>query len=362
MTFEELSKYFTIINILASIGVFTIVLSFFEKLFKVIPQLDKFRSDFWRLASRKWKHKILEKKAIASEIESVVNETITGLQNELPNGWVPRATIKWVDYDIKEEDLIEGETILRIRPAENQDVNLINGIYYFFTKSLFPGTKEIIPQNIRKAVTLQILRRTIFDKKPFLSDKFEKGILESAVKSDSSIVGFIEKCENIDGKGFFTGSFLREIHEIASRSQFKNLRNRIEEEINGVLDHVKGFVDNIHKESIWFRKGPATSYGFLLVAQPLHGGVEPYIKRIKKCLEKGIERIYVMGTSQEIKFVEKVISAIAKLPECRLVEIFKLHRDYRGDRDGIGALFVKGGYDNKTEKEIDKFFKQENNQ
>lgn len=77
---------------------------------------------------------------------------------------------------------------------------------------------------------------------------------------------------------------------------------------------------------------------------------------------KGVERIYVMGTSQEKNFVKKVISEIAKLPECRLVEIFKLHRDYREDRNGIGALFIKGGYDGEAEQKINGFFSNEGQQ
>lgn len=362
MIWIDFLKSLTIKDILAFVGGAAIVLGFIETLFRVVPHFGKLRTMFWGFLARKWKYKRLEKKAIASEIEDTVNEVVMDLQAELPRGWISKAVIKWVDRDIKEEDLTDGEMILRIRPMSSQDVNLINGIYFFFTKALFPETKEIIPQIIRKATALQIARRTISDKKPFLTDKFEKGILESSVKTDPAIVEFIERFEDIDNKGFFTGSFLREIHEIATRSQFKELRNKIGDEIKSVLEHIKEFAVNIHgdlPESGWSRKGPATSYGFLLVAQPYHGGVDPYLKRVRERFQDGIERIYVMGTSQEKRFVEKVISAVAKLPECRLVEIFKLHRDYRGDRDGVGALFVKGGYNKETEKEIEGFFNEE---
>lgn len=363
MNWAEFFKILTITNILAFIGAISIILLFFEALFNVIPKFGKLRADFWGFLSRRWKYKNLEKKAIASEIENVVNETVADLQSELPRGWISRASIKWVDNDIKDEELSDREIILRIRPMDNQDLNLINGIYLFFTKALFPETKEIIPQVVRKAAALQIARRNISEKKPFLTDKFEKGILESAIKNDPTIVEFIERYEDVDSRGFFTGSFLREIHEIATRVQFKELRNKMDEEIKSVLEHTREFVANIHKEfaeSGWYRKGPATSYKFLLVARPSHGGVNSYTKRVRESLESGIERIYVMGTSQEKRFFERVISAIAKLPECRLVEIFNLHRDYRGDRNGIGALFVSGNYDDKTEKEIEKFFKEEN--
>ena len=349
------------IAILAVIGGFQVLLAFLETLCRIIPSLNNYRVRFWRFLAEKWSFKKLEKKAIASDIENTVNEVVMNLKNELPSSWLSKAAIKWVDREIKEDDLSDGEMILRIRPLENQDINLINGVYIFFSKALFPDTKEIIPLSIRKAAALQISRRTIANKKPFLSQQFEKGILESAIKNDSTIVEYIEKYNRIDSKGFFTGTFLREIHEIANRARFQELRNKMTEEIGGVVAHIEYFVRNIGNFNTikWSRMGPATSYSFLLVAKPFHNGVEAYIKRVKDAFNKGVERIYVMGTNQEKGFVEKVISEIARLPECRLVEIFKLHKDYRGNRNGIGALFVKGGYDGETEQKINGFFGDE---
>jgi len=355
----EFIKSLTVKDILAFIGAATIVLGFLELLFRIIPQFSNLRAKFWGFIARKWRHKKLEKRAIASDIENVVNEVVAELQTELPCGWITKVSIDWIDKDIKEEDLKDGEMILRIRPMESQDENLINGIYYFFAKALFPETKEVIPMIVRKSTALHLSRRSITDKKPFLANKFEKGILESSIKNEPNIVYFIDKFNEIDNKGFFTGSFLREIHEIASRSKFKQLRNQIDGEIKSVLEHIDDFVKNIHKNSSndWSRKGPATSYAFLLVAQPFSWSVNPYVNRVKEHLNQGVERIYIMGTNRERKFVKNTISAITKLPSCHLVEIFELNRDYRGDRNGIGALFVKKDIVKEdADKKIENFF------
>lgn len=355
----EFIKNLTLKDILAFVGAATIILTFLELSFRIIPQFGNLRAKFWGFLARKWRHKKLEKRAIASDIENVVNEVVAELQMELPCGWITKASIDWIDKDIKEEDLKDGEMILRIRPMESQDENLINGIYCFFAKALFPETKEVIPTIVRKSTALHLSRRSITDKKPFLTNKFEKGLLESSVKNDSNIVYFIDKFNEIDNKGFFTGSFLREIHEIASISKFKQLRNQIDSEIKSVLEHIDDFVKNIHKNSSngWSRKGPATSYAFLLVAQPFSWSVNPYVNRVKEHLNQSVERIYIMGTNQERRFVKNTISAISKLPSCHLVEIFELNRDYRGDRNGIGALFVKKDIAKEdADKKIENFF------
>ena len=363
MNWIDFFKNLTIKDILAFIGAAALVLGFFETLFRVVPQLGKLRSKFWNFIARKWRHKRLEKKAIASDIETTVNEVVLELQSELPSGWLNRASIEWVDRDIRDSDFIDGEMILRMRPLEDQDTNLINGVYFFFSKALFPETKEIIPASVRKATALQISRRTINNKKSFLKQKFETSILEPSIKEDPSILEYIERFDGLDRKGFFTGGFLREIHEIATRSRFRELRNKMEEEIKSVLAHIVDFVSNIPKRNNpdwrWSRKGPATSYAFLLVAQPYHGGVGRYVNKAKKHFQEGVDRIYIMGAKQEKNFVKKVISAVAGLPESRLAELFELNRDYRGELSGIGALFVKGGYDKNVEEEVETFFESE---
>ena len=150
----------------------------------------------------------MEKKAIASDIENTVNEVVLELQSELPFGWLDRASIEWVDRDIRDSDFIDGEMILRMRPLEDQDTNLINGIYFFFSKALFPETKEIIPASVRKATALQISRRTINNRKSFLKQKFETSILEPSIKEDSSILEYIEKFDGLETeKGFSRADF-----------------------------------------------------------------------------------------------------------------------------------------------------------
>ena len=76
--------------------------------------------------------------------------------------------------------------------------------------------------------------------------------------------------------------------------KFKELRNEFEGELTAVLNHMKDFADNISKdypEHGWFRKGPATSYAFLLVAKPSHyNSVDPYVKRVTELFQQGVGR------------------------------------------------------------------------
>lgn len=339
-------------NILAIIGAITIILVFIKLLFEVIPRLNKTKTNLLKNLAQNRKNKNLIKNAIASDIETHVNEVVMDLQNELPSGWIQKASIQWIK-EATNNDLREGEMILRIHPFENQDHNFLAGVYTFFSKALFPYTKEIIPTNARKAAVLMISYRTICDKKTFLQKAFEDSFLETAIKEDSSIASYLGKYKKIDQKGFFTGTFLREIHEIATKARFHDLRNRMGQEIDQILVHIEGFLDQFDKHKGippggWYRQGPATSYAFLLVAKPDHQGVEPYLTQVRERIGQNIERLYVMGTKEQESFARYVISKIAEIPEYKLEEIFSLNRDYRKIIGGVGALFVTKNQQNKS--------------
>jgi len=328
------------------IGGITVIFGFIKGLSDIIPHIGRFKSWFWLQTAERLKNGTLIKNAIASDIETHVNEVVADLQKELPVGWIRKASIEWIT-ESKKDDLEEGEIILRVKPFENQDQNFLAGIYAFFSKALFPHTKEIIPANIRKAAVLRISYRTISNKKPYLQESFENSFLETAIREDSTIATYLGRYENLDKKGFFTGSFLREIHEIATKTRFNDLRNRMNQEVDEILTHIEGFISQLGTSpprvippGEWYRVGPATSYAFMLVARPEHGGVGPYVNRARERQGQNIERLYVMGAKQEEPFARYVISEIAKLPNYKLVEVFELNKDYRGNTGGIGALLV----------------------
>jgi len=348
-------------DVLAVIGVIALVLGFLKLLFDVLPKLNFFKSKFWKFLSSKIKHRSLEKKAIASNIENVINEVVTDLRKELPSGWINKVSIQWIDKEIRNE-VEDGELILRIKPMESQDQNLMNGVFLFFTKALFPGTKEIIPPTIRKASVLHLSRRTISKKQPYIMKKFEKDFIEQSIQLDPNIANYIGDYTNIDKYGYFTGTYLREIHRIADNVRYTDMRSRIENEFKNILAHIKNFINSYPKtpDELWYRKGESSSYAFLLVAKPFHSNIWPYLKRAEEHYLNGIERLYVMGVNQERRFVKKIIKKITSETRYNLLELIELHKDYRGESGGIGAIFDAKALEKETEDIVDEFFDKKN--
>lgn len=345
------------LNILEIFGALSIILYFFYLLFKVVPQFKKFKNFILNYLASIIKNKKLEKQAIASNIEKVVNNVVIDVQSELPLGWIRKVSIKWVSKELPTK-LEEDQMIIKLKPLENQDYNLLNGVFHCFQNLLFPETKDVIPKNIRNSVVLFLSKRTITKQHPYLKDKFETGFVEPSIKSDDTIADFYGKFEELDKEGYFTGTFIREIYHVSKLVRYNQNRKHIEDEIKAILEHIREFQNKPSDRSgnIWYRKGLVSSYGFILVAKHWHPGVKPYVKRAKERIEKGISRLYILGCNQEKRFVKKVIKSIANLSEYQLIELYKLNKDYRGENDGIGALLIVGFSNEDTEREIGNFF------
>jgi hypothetical protein len=309
------------------------------------PGFKLLKAEILTPLAKRWKFKRLVKAAQSSQIEGTVNTMVRKIKGQLPKGWIPEVEIEWVDFIGRDDFLKENEVVIRMRPLEDQDSNLVNAIYYFFKKNCFPKTKTVIGENYREAAILSICKNLINKFNPKLKSSFEDYVLEPVVGSKSNLLNFMDRYDKLDQRGFFTGSFIREIQEIATEAKFTHLRSQINTEVQEILKHTEEFISVYDSQSHkippanWNKIGPITKYSFLLVARPDSSNIEPYLNRAREKQTQGISRLYVFGTKEENAFAKKVISHIAKLPNFKMVEQFQLSNDYRGQSGGIGALF-----------------------
>lgn len=302
--------------------------------------------------------KFLTRAAIAADIKGNVNAFVSELKSELPFSWFPVLDIDWIQEETVHDFFSDDMPVLRMRPIKNQDSNFAIGVHRFIGKNLFPITKQIIPVKYRDAAVLELGRRLIQTRRPSLRQKFDDEILEPAIKQNSELLEYLDRYHALDTRGFFTGSFLREIHTVATDARFLPIRKNLDDEIELILKHNEDFLKKYiafqaaplgyrepMPDALWSKRGAATNYSFLLVAQKLKansGQIRVYVNKAAEKLASGVERLYVFGASSEKWFARAVINTISeRVPGFKLVGKFRLPYDYRGDKGGMGALFVK---------------------
>lgn len=345
------------LSFLEIIGALTIILGFFKLLFEVIPKFKNFKDFLISYSASKFKYAKLERKAIKNDIEKVVNDVVIDVRKELPVGWIRKVVIKWVSKE-QVVNLEEDQMIIKIKPMENQDYNLINGVFHCIKSSLFPDLNGVIPNNVHNSASMYLTKRALITHHPFIKEKFETKIVEPSILTDSTIAELYGKFEEMDKEGYFTGTFIREVYHIAETARYNENRSHIENEIREILSHIRNFQTKKIRgdEEIWYRRGLISSYGFIKVALPSHSNVKTYVNRALKRFNRGISRLYILGCNQERSFAKKVIKGIANLPQYKLIELYELNKDYRGEKGGVGALLITEISNNDTEEFIDNFF------
>lgn len=331
------------------LAIFLICAYAIKRVSETVSALQIIKSRILIPFANKFKFKKLEKAAIKSDIEGNLNKAVKDIENELPQSWIEPLSIKWVDSEDKNEFMKDNQAVIRLKPLEAEVSNFSRAVYFYFKNSFFPYTRSALPKSHFEAATLQFSRRVIRQSKSEALSEFEEAILEPTIRRMNNVANYLERLESIDERGLFTGVFLREVHEIASKARFTTQRKNLGSEFTRVLRHLEEFLQEYHsKERVtdykWNRQGPVCSYGLILVAQSnkaAQGLINGYVHRAQDRANDKIDHLYVFGAEEERKFTKEVINSIVgKVPQYELTEVFDLHRDYRGKPGGTGALFV----------------------
>lgn len=308
----------------------------------LFPRVLTAQSKTWHFVADTIAIRAFRRRAIATGIEAVLNQTAFKLQRHLPTGWVRRVRIRWVRGS-QTSQFSDGHIVLRIRPGKNPDHNFIQSLYTYFSSALFPDCRDILPDEIVSSVALAITRASLEGDREYLLGEFDNVFLRNFGEDHRAILDHFGDCVRLNEYGFLMGPFLREVDRVAKDARYSSMRAKIPEMIQQILDHMLAFQPLLRidkPDDNWFYEGPCTSCGFILVSKPanIRPGIDAYVKRAKSRVQKGIQHLYVIGRYEEREFVYAVIDALLAIRELKGLETFPLFRDYRGDPNGIGAL------------------------
>lgn len=312
------------------------------------PKLLSAQARLWRGASDTFAIAAFKRKAIATQIEEVLNQSAYELQPYLPKGWVRRAKINWVRSG-QEAFLGDGDIVLRIRPDADNNRSLMQSLWIYFQRALFPEAQGLLPEALLSGAALAVSRAALEKSHSYLLDSFDKTFLEGLGEDKAEVLEKFSDCVRLNDYGLLMGPFVRELDYAVQSLRFRADKKRVVETADAILTHLLSFQPllrmPIKPEDEWALKAEGTSYGIILVSRPpeFRPNVEAYVKRAQAHVQNGVLRIYVIGRYEERDFVHAVVKALLSIRELKGTELFALFRDYRGDEGGVGALLSIDG-------------------
>jgi hypothetical protein len=326
-----------------------IVLGFYllEKIGKNLPLLNKFWAAVLVPIAKHIKWSRLQKSAIKNDIQGKVN-TVAGLiSKELPKGDVKTLEIEWVKNETKEALIKENKVLVRIRPIENQDENLLNVTQPFLETILIPKSRLLIGEVQKKAVVHYSTKKIVaYDDK--LLEKFHDLYYLPDSKRYKTLEDYFRKIEFTDTHGLFFSVMIRSLELTAETNRFK--KTDFSAEFAQILKHLVTFIENLgklnipdSKDTIWRFRSSGVSYGLLLVGRPPMaklGKKEPYLKRAEEHL-KVCDYLFLVFSNQERSFGQSVARSVEQLLDANFLAQVKTSFDYRGAQLGVVRIYKR---------------------
>lgn len=277
----------------------------------------------WSSIIQSYFGKRYERKSIFNEIEGKINLFVRKVNNDVGGDIFPYGIkMQWVEVSRKDFDreafVKKSQVIIKMKPHQNQDRNLAFATLDYVSKGLIPKGRLCVSKDIMRSIDFKMVHKILISSNSSSAfEYFADHILSPEIRNETKLKEYFEKMHNIDDVGFFASVLLFELMMLG-----KKILPGIESIRKRAIAEVKDFISFLNDLAIrkpgeepglnFIRKEIKVS--LLLIARPEHLGHKAiYLRRFKKNLEEGCERVYVgsMGHTNN-SFAKEVCSVIEK--------------------------------------------------
>ena len=135
----------------------------FDKIASNFPSYSKLTASILVPLAKKLKFKSLQKAAIKSDIQGKVNTVISAISKEIPQESMKPLEIEWVKNSSVNQLIQDKKILVRIRPIENQEDNLLNVTQPYLESVLIPKSRFLIHESQKKAIVYFTTQEVISD-------------------------------------------------------------------------------------------------------------------------------------------------------------------------------------------------------
>jgi small subunit ribosomal protein S1 len=321
------ADFLKILNLIQFIGWPTVFIWIIVYLFVLNPEKgERFISFIAKIFSKI--SRTAEKVTTAKGIEGKINSFIKKINSEVENLLPYRLKIKWISENIDKASFINnGKVVVMLKYHLNQDENLSRATLLYMKEAVIPEARPHISSDLSESIDLMMTKKALYSLAEARSSfgYFVREILGPVTEKNQRIKEFCNVIENLEERGLFTRVLLRELKELGYRragltetgdtvfetEKFTMFLNKIAQKERGE-DVPLTFNERYIKIAI------------ILVAKPETEiwGSEPFIKRIKEHIKKGVGVIYIFARGKNIELAKEITK------ECKkMIELAQIHKE-----------------------------------
>ncbi len=243
-----------------------------------------------------------DKKFIKKDVRSKINIASKRINKEADGLITKGVEILWVNQENVESFLRKGKVIIRMRPHENHDENVVNAVTHYVKTGVLHTSKRYLPEKVKEAVNLALTKKILLEESEDSTslEYFGLQALNPSLESDLELKKIFSIIQKMEEKGLFTRILLREIRMLGKKLYPS-------EASDAVLRETKNFFDFLEPFACHEKDGDITDWNFIdkdiqvgimYVAKKEklnNEGLTPYIKRVTGKFDQGCKKIYLFG-------------------------------------------------------------------
>ncbi len=313
-----------------------------------IPTVVLLKSKILVPLAKLFKFKRLQKAAIKSDIQGTVNYALEPFSKEITSQKIRPLEIEWVEETPLEKFIQDDKILVRIKPLQDQDDNILSVTQPYLESVLLPHSSLQIA-DVQKKSIIHFTTKEIIGNNKRLLNKFHENYYLPDCKKYKSLEEYFTKIDEVYKRGLFFSIVISAIEFASENTKFK--KSNLSSDFAQILDHVIAFIKGLNKPdstnptnaALWDYHSASVTFGFLLVARPRMAQkreFRPYISRATEHL-KAADILFVAFSHRESDFGNDVARAIEDALPVKLMDELSSKYDYRGEKGGVVRIYVK---------------------
>jgi hypothetical protein len=321
---QAISDFFTsLVGLLSSaVGILVLLLSYalthpetVEKWHSILARALSYRSER------------AEKATVSTGIQAEINSFAKDMNKETMGAMPYGIKIEWTKDATRETVLESGEVIVRMKHHRDQSRNLVYATLAYISKGFLPHGRSYLEEKIAKSAD-HIMTRKIFVRRN-LDDAlhlYVSEFLEPEVKIDPTIQQHCDTFERLDGMGFFTKIFAREMERLGLKLYPAIATSDIVKDTSEFVDFLKRVAEREPGErvpggTLFVRPRFGTAIALIASGDTLAlAGVSPHLAWISDCWQRGADTVYVLARgSTNIKVAQGITAILVSIPDVEKV-------------------------------------------
>jgi hypothetical protein len=253
-----------------------------------------------------------DKAYVALDIQSKLNDFSKTVNSETVDIMPYPAKIEWVKTMNRQTLIENNEIVIKLNGHNEQKKNLVYATVAYVTSGLLPYSRQYIDESIMKSCDLVVTAKLLRKEKRGVLEFFFDEFLSPIMKDQPEVKKYTGLMVRLDNHGLLTRILLRELWDVGRRLYPRAPTRSIKQETVDLVEMLGRLVEK--------RKGVDISptietenvkMSIMLIARPevvASYGIDPYLKYINKCLERGIYTIHILARGPINISVAKVVA------------------------------------------------------